>query len=269
MLSFDKKFALLRRRLIYSLRYLKLYLENANIEYTGEEIEVNVRPSLPFKPGEIAHIGVYESFGETYLSTSMPTSFKEELEAELRLMTANPLAKNFTTKVRGNYDLEAKDWCINLAKPTNVEAKRIESIGVFSGDINQLLVQSVGIDLKGGTSFSTNVKELPFTKMQWNIELPTGLGVATAVWLMIPLRLKDVDIDGAYNNDFEIGLQILRRLKEWKVDFNYGVAATPRLYKYTTMETLGGSTLSDLENMPTNVGYILLTYTSQDYPWEV
>jgi hypothetical protein len=35
------------------------------------------------------------------------------------------------------------------------------------------------------------------------------------------------------------------------------------------METLGESTLSDLENMPTNVGYVLLTYTSQDYPWEV
>jgi hypothetical protein len=35
------------------------------------------------------------------------------------------------------------------------------------------------------------------------------------------------------------------------------------------MKTLGNKTLAELDDMPTEVRYILVTYTEDDYPWEV
>jgi hypothetical protein len=94
-----------------------------------------------------------------------------------------------------------------------------------------------------------------------------------------------------YANSFEVAFQYIRPTREWvvrgigdldvvvskinlpRVIFNHDSYASmdfaPSMFQRTTMAALGDKTLTELENMPTEVGYVLITYTDDDYPWEV
>jgi hypothetical protein len=94
-----------------------------------------------------------------------------------------------------------------------------------------------------------------------------------------------------YADNFEVTLQHIRPIREWSIrstgeldvivskinlprvisDYD-GYASmdfAPSMFQRTTMAALGDKTLTELENMPTEVGYVLITYTDDDYPWEV
>lgn len=292
MLSFDKKFALLRRRLIQSLRYLKMYAEHIDVEYTDEEFEVNVRPSLPFSTlGEIngeASIAFYK----VNSAHSTPTVFNGILEVGSLLKAGEslsyPLQWNLKSSITSSgLSLDA----LTFLKPLGFDAKTFNFISGFQGGIDS--AQIIGIDTKQNLTNNFEAKT-SFIKMPHiipQIDLPVGMKIATQFKFINSLLLEGALGDIEIKDSFEVNLQYIRPLTQWSLEQVGDLEATvqtilmprlpashnlysevdftPQLFQYTTMETLGNKTLAELDDMPTEVGYILVTYTENDYPWEV
>ena len=292
MLSFDKKFALLRRRLIQSLRYLKMYAEHIDVEYTDEEFEVNVRPSLPFSTlGEIngeASIAFYK----VNSARSTPTVFNGVVEIGSLLKAGESLAYPLQWDLKSS--ITSSGLSLNeltLLKPLGFDAKTFNFNSGFQGNVD--FVRIIGIDTKqnltNGFEAKTSFIKMPHIISQINV--PVDAELAAQFKFINPLLLEGTLGDIEIKDNFKVSLQYIRPIAQWSVDqvgdldvtvqkimmprlpashdLYSEIDFTPQLFQYTTMETLGDKTLAELDDMPTEVGYILVTYTENDYPWEV
>lgn len=292
MLSFDKKFALLRRRLIQSLRYLKMYAENIDIEYTDEEFEVNVRPSLPFSTlGEIngeASVAFYK----VNSARSTPTVFNGALEVGSLQKAGEALSYPLQWNLKSSITSSGLSLdVLTLLKPLGFDAKTFNFYSGFQGDVDSARI--IGIDTKqnltNGFEAKTSFIKMPHIISQINV--PVDAELMAQFKFIRSLLLKGALGNAEIKDSFEVDLQYIRPLTQWSVNgvgdlditvqkilmprllFSYDLSSemdfTPQLFQYTTMETLGNKTLAELDDMPTEVGYILVTYTEDDYPWEV
>jgi hypothetical protein len=291
MLSFDKKFALLRRRLIQSLRYLKMYAEHIDVEYTDEEFEVNVRPSLPFSTLGKINGEASVAFYEVNSARSVPVMLKEALEASMSIGASNPLTYPMNWNLKSSVTSDGPVITLDFLKPLGFDMDNLYFNSGFRGNVG--FVNVVGIDtvqnMVGDIGVKTNFINMP--RLYPEISIPVNTFVNTEITQQYPLLMKPAANEMCYADNFEVVLQYIRPTHEWSIrgigDLDVTVSKinlprvisdydgyasmdfAPSMFQRTTMAALGDKTLTELENMPTEVGYVLITYTDDDYPWEV
>lgn len=291
MILKDQKLAFLRRRLIQSLRYIKMYMEEVPIQYQGEEVEVNVRPSLPFKLNDAANAEVAVNFYEVNSARSMPAMLKEALETSVSIGAGNPLTYPMNWNLKSSITSDGPVITLDFLKPLGFDMDNLYFNSGFHGNIG--FVHVVGMDtvqnMVGDIGAKASFINMP--RLYPEISIPVNTFVDTELTLQFPLPLKVAADKIHYASSFEAGLQYVRKVREWgikgvvdlnatvsrinlpRVNFDYdsyaSVDFTPKMFQKATLAALGDKTLTELENMPTEVGYVLITYTDDDYPWEV
>lgn len=236
---YDKELFSLRRRLILALKYQKAYLESVDIEYTGEEYEINVRPSDPFKTGSLDLEGQV-SFGKMVDPLSLNTGgFQENLEASFSSLStnaANPTATAFNTTVEtGNITIDVNETKITFMHPTCIETYGIKAVGDIVG-----LIDSVDT-----------------TSAETNINLPTGEIAATVKQIHQPELKPEITIVSDIDSDVTcIDMPKLQLNLCAQVDTSGIVKTGITLYHKATLDVLDDEALDYLADMPLNTEFI-------------
>lgn len=291
MILKDQKLAFLRRRLIHSLRYIKMYMEEVPIQYQGEEIEVNVRPSLPFKMKDAIDTEAAISFGEVTSTISMPTMLKEALETTVSLNAGDPLAYPMNWNLKSRLTNDCPVTSLNCLKPDAFNMDKLCFNSDFKGDVDFIHVVDLDTMQKMVGKMEAKMAFISMPHFHSEITAPVDIFITTEMTQQYPLPMKAAASNMLYADNFKVDLQYIRPIGEYdikgigridavvgrinlpRVNSDYegyaNIDFTPSMFQRTTMANLGEKTLTELENMPTEVGYVLITYTDDDYPWEV
>jgi hypothetical protein len=236
---YDKELFSLRRRLILALKYQKAYLESVDIEYTGEEYEINVRPSDPFKTGSLDLEGKV-SFGKMVDPLSLNTGgFQENLEASFSSLStnaANPTATAFNTTVEtGNITIDVNETKITFMHPTCIETYGIQAAGDMAG-----LIDSVDT-----------------TSAEANIHLPAGEITTTVKQIRQPELKPEITIVSDFDSSVNyIDMPNLQFNLHAQVDTSGIVKTGIALYHKATLEVLNDETLDYWTDMPLNTEFV-------------
>lgn len=291
MILKDQKLAFLRRRLIQSLKYIKTYMEDVQVKFHPDEIEVNVRPSLPFKLMKQMNAEAAVEFGNLKSAKSAPAALKEALEMSASLSAG--LAKtyaldwNLKSQITGSSSLEK----MTFIKPLGVEVENLFFYSGFDGILDFAKVEGLDTSYGMTSDFYAKTEFITMPRMYPNIGLDISITPDVQMTLMKPMKTDAFEVAMAIDDQFKVALQHIRPVAQWGINL-FGDLQTkvskivlpalisdyegtietsfvPGLYRRTTLEALGNTLMADLDDMPVDVGYVLVTYTDDDYPWEV
>ena len=266
-------------------------MEEVPIQYQGEEIEVNVRPSLPFKMKDAIDTEAAISFGEVKSTVSMPTALKEALETSVSIGAGDPLAYPMNWNLKSRLTNDCPVASLNCINPIAFNMDKLFFNSEFQGDIDFIHVVDLDTMQKMVGKMEAKTASISMPHFYSEIAAPVDIFISTEMTQQYPLPMKAATSNMLYADDFKVDLQYIRPIGEYTIKgigyvdavisrINFlrtysdyegyaDIDFTPSMFQRTTMAALGEKTLIELENMPTEVGYVLITYTDDDYPWEV
>jgi hypothetical protein len=156
-------------------------MEEVSIQYQGEEIEVNVRPSLPFKMKDAINTEAAVNFYEVNSARSMPAMLKEALEASMSIKTDEALAGPMNWNLKSSITSDGPVITLDFLKPLGFDMDNLYFNSDFRGNVG--FVNVVGMDtvqnMVGGIGVKTNFINMP--RLYPEISIPVNTFVNTEI----------------------------------------------------------------------------------------
>lgn len=266
MNAYDIQLAIQRRRLLAALKYQKAYLDSIYIEYTGENFETHVRPSLPLSLNTDIDKKLDVEIKNARVCKSMPTELdasKIDFSFKLAGGMGNPLTYEFkagTVDITppSQPDVEAE---VGFLEPTPVKNRNLKINANLTGNVGELPLPPIG------------AFEIPITQQ-------IGVPCTLANLELIKAYLDNLEVNAAFTGDIDavhtkplgststqigvdyeclsnVSLATMSELSsETKIEAKVfdGIAVSE--YYITTLSKLDAEVLTTLADMPLNTRYI-------------
>ena len=265
MNAYDIQLALMRRRLLLTLRHQKAYMDSLYIEYTGETFETNVRPSLPFKMDGAVETAIDVNIKNAKDCLSMPTS----LEVDITNLPDFSICKNMGNALpykfqAGDIDITAygeTPFKVGFLDPTPVETYNIRANVDMCGKVGELELKPIGaynIVLPSTLDASFALGELELQKAYLN-DAHASVKFEGKLTELTLLGIPDTAIHGTAEYKLLSDIDAAT-VKELRSETNIKAAGIEGIavheYYKLTLNKIGTETLNTLSDMPINARYI-------------
>jgi hypothetical protein len=268
MNAYDIQLAIQRRRLLAALKYQKAYLDSIYIEYTGENFETSVRPSLPLSLDTDIDKKLDVEIKNARVCKSMPAELEISLpnpDFGLTIGMGNPLTYEFeggtvdiTPLVQPDIDAE-----VGFLDPTPIKNKNLQINADLVGRVKELPLPPIGafnfqLPQLQQVPISATLSELVLTRAyldDLNVQATFAGNIEKIKVQDIPAA--DIQVGAAYNHINNIDLATMQSLTlDTKVEAKVLDGITVSEYYLATLTKIDNNTLATLADMPLNARYI-------------
>lgn len=268
MNAYDIQLAIQRRRLLAALKYQKAYLDSIYIEYTGENFETHVRPSLALTLEADIDKELALDIANARVCKSMPTELDaSKIDSSFKLVggMGNPLTYEFKAGVvditpLSQPDIDAE---VGFLEPTSVKNRNLKINADLTGNVGELPLPPIGafniqLPQLQQVPVSATLSELVLTRAyldDLNVQATFAGNIEKIKVQDIPTA--DIRVGAAYNHINNIDLATMQSLTlDTKVEAKVLDGITVSEYYLATLTKINNETLATLADMPLNARYI-------------